>query len=320
MESVKNYQDNNVIKKMYKRAFNSEENDIKISKLSGGLKNAVYLLETKNGKYVLKIFSNSNNSLIYVDRNTFWWEIEMMKELEKINFPSPRVLFYDETLEICNSPYVFMSYIGGIKLSEINEKLLEKELRNIDYQIGNLSYKITEISINGFFLPSYPNRIFESNYDFVLYLFEKLLENGKECDSIIAIKEYDNIIEIIKKYKFELNDNVIVKLSHTDMWDGNILIKNNKVVGIVDFSDLYGCDELLTFYFHTIDGKTSEHFLKGYNNKKLHYSEKIRIDIYRMYVILKMIIECKMKNYGEFEWMLKNFKKIEIKLQKTVNV
>ena len=62
----------------------------------------------------------------------------------------------------------------------------------------------------------------------------------------------------------------------------------------------------MTFYFHTIDGKTSENFLNGFNNKKLNNDEKIRIEIYRLYVILKMIVDWKLKQYGKFDWMYEN--------------
>ena len=108
--------------------------------------------------------------------------------------------------------------------------------------------------------------------------------------------------EIFPLYLKNVKD---ISLTHTDIWDGNVLVKDGKVAGIVDFSDLYFCDEILTFYFHTIDGITSEHFLSGYN-KELNYDEKIRIEIYRMYVILKMIVDCKLKEYGRFDWMYQN--------------
>ncbi len=315
MRNVKNYQNDIAIKRMYEKAFDKDASKLLISKLKGGLKNAVYLIEDNGYKCVLKISSNNDTAMIYVDRNIFWWEIEIMKKLKYLNYPSPRILYYDDSLEICDSPYVFMTYIEGENLLEIKNNLKVNELNNIEYQIGKLSYEITNIKMNKFFLPSYPDKKFTSNYDFITFLFNKLLENGKECKSKIVITEYNNIIDILKKYKFELNDNVTIKLSHTDMWDGNILIKNGMISGIVDFSDLYVCDELLTFYFHTIDGNTSKYFLKGYNNKKLNNSEIIRIDIYRMYVILKMIIDCQLKQYGEFEWMIKNLKKIVKKLK-----
>ena len=58
---------------------------------------------------------------------------------------------------------------------------------------------------------------------------------------------------------------------------------------------------LLTGVAHTVDqslkstlGKAA-YYLKGFDNKKLNYDEKVRIEIYRMYVILKMIVDCELK-------------------------
>lgn len=55
-----------------------------------------------------------------------------------------------------------------------------------------------------------------------------------------------------------------------------------------------------------VNEKTSESFLNGFNIKELNRDEKIRIEIYRMYVILKMIVDCKIKKYGKFDWMYDN--------------
>ena len=75
----------------------------------------------------------------------------------------------------------------------------------------------------------------------------------------------------------------------------------------------------MTFYFHTIDGKTSESFLNGFNNKKLNNDEKIRIEIYRLYVILKMIVDWKLKQYGKFDWMYENLDNRIDSLQRVKN-
>ena len=137
-------------------------------------------------------------------------------------------------------------------------------------------------------------------------LFEVLLENAKSKNINLGENNYDNIKNIITSNKESLNNISNLCLAHTDIWDGNVLIKDGKVSGIVDFSDLYFCDELMTFYFHTIDGITSDYYLKGFDNKKLNYDEKVRIEIYRMYVILKMIVDGELKRYGRFDWMYEN--------------
>ena len=51
--SFKNYQDIQTIKTMYEKAFDDKNTkDVKINILSGGMKNAVYLIENNNKFYV----------------------------------------------------------------------------------------------------------------------------------------------------------------------------------------------------------------------------------------------------------------------------
>lgn len=305
--SVKNYQDISNIKAMYVRAFNDTNIDnIKITILSGGMKNAVYLIENGGEKVVLKIAPKDENKMITVDRNIFWWEVEMLKLMEKIDFPSPRLLYYDDSCLLCESPYIFMSYIDGKSYLEMKEKMSEEEKSNIEYQLGILSKRICSIKGQDFFLPSQPSKRFKNNFEFTMNLFELLLENARAKNINLGENNYDNIKNIIMLNKESLNNISNLCLTHTDIWDGNVLVKNGMVSGIVDFSDLYFCDELMTFYFHTIDGITSDYYLKGFDNKKLNYDEKVRIEIYRMYVILKMIVDCELKQYGRFDWMHEN--------------
>ncbi len=304
---TKNYQNFATIKAMYKRAFcDSCIDDIKIKTLSGGLKNAVYLIENNGKKVVLKIAPKDDDKMITVDRGILWWEAEMLKLMEKIEFPSPRLLFYDDTCQLCESSFIFMSYIDGKNYLEVKERISQEEKNNIEYQIGLLSKKICSIKGQEFFLPSQPKKKFENNYEFVMNLFDSLLENAKSKNMYFIENNCVKIKNIIKSREKSLNNISNLCLSHTDLWDGNILVNGENVSGIVDFSDLYFCDELMTFYFHTIDGVTSEYYLKGFDNKKLNYDEKVRIEVYRMYVILKMIVDCELKQYGRFDWMYDN--------------
>lgn len=304
--SVKNYQSDLTIRRMYEETFKCSPNNIKIQKLSGGLKNAVYLIESFEKKVVLKIAPKDEKKMISADRNIFWWEAEMLKLMETINIPTPRLLQYDDSEKICESPYIFMSYIEGKNYLKIKENLDAAEIAKIEYQLGKISSKICSIVGKEYFLPSQPNKKFNNNYEFVLNLFELLLNDAKSKSIDLGKNNYQKIKEIIIKNEKSLNDNVNICLCHTDIWDGNILVNNENVTGIVDFSDLYYCDELMTFYFHTIDGKISTEFLNGYNKNNLTIEEKTRIEIYRMYVILKMIIDCELKQYGKFEWMYDN--------------
>jgi len=315
--SVKNYQNNYIIKKMYEKSFGKKVSGLQISILSGGMKNAVYLLEDNSQKVVLKIAPKDENKMITVDRNILWWEAKMLQLMEQISFPAPRLLYYDDSCELCESPYIFMSFIDGENYLEKKDNMLEEEISKIEYQVGVLSKQLCLIKRDYFFLPSQPNKKFKSNYEFILNLFELLLENAQLNQVYLGENGYERIRNIIISHKDSLNNISNLCLVHTDIWDGNILVNDGNVVGIVDFSDLYFCDELMTFYFHTIDGKTSVNFLKGFGCKELDYDERIRVEIYRLYVILKMIVDCELKHYGRFDWMYQN---LNSKIKRLQNV
>ena len=65
----------------------------------------------------------------------------------------------------------------------------------------------------------------------------------------------------------------------------------------------------MSFYFHLLDRENDEYFLLGYDNKKLTHDEIIRIEIYRLYSLLKIITDCEIKNYGRFSDIYTKFSK-----------
>lgn len=316
--SVKNYQSIENIRKMYENAFNKSSSNIQISILSGGMKNAVYLIIDDDKKIVLKIAPKDETKMISADRNVIWWEAIMLKKMETIKFPAPRLLCYDDTKTICETPYLFMTFIEGKNYLDAKCTISSDKKFKIENQLGILSKKICSLHQDKFFLPSDPKRKFDNNYEFVSYLFQLLFKDARNINVNLDNNVYEMINTIIERNKDSLNNITNLCLCHTDIWDGNILINDDIVTGIVDFSDLYYCDELMTFYFHTIDGKTSDYFLKGFNKNNLNADEKIRIEIYRMYVILKMIIDCELKQYGRFDWMYNNLNNRINILKKTI--
>lgn len=110
---VKNYQSDETIRKMYEKAFNKSAQNLVITILRGGLKNAVYLIQDGEDKIVLKIGSTNDDKILTIDRNTLWWEAETLKTIERLDAPTPTLLYFDNSFDVCNAPYIFMSYLEG---------------------------------------------------------------------------------------------------------------------------------------------------------------------------------------------------------------
>lgn len=303
----KSFQNEETIKKMYEQAFNKKTDALEITLLDGGMKCAVYLISNGDEKVVLKVAPVNEKLLLSYERNTMWWEVQILNLLKNYNIPIPRVLYYDKSKKICKSPYFFMTYIEGKKLSDYKGILDNESRKLIEYDLGKICYELSKIESNDYFIPSYEDVKFSDNYNFVKNLFNSLIMDAKSKNIIISNYNYEDFISILDNNKTQLNSVKKICLVHSDMWDGNIIIKHGKISGIIDFSDLYFCDELFNFYFHTLNSETSKSFINGFGKEKLSSDEEIRIIIYRIFTILKMIIEKDYKKFGDkntdFSWL-----------------
>ena len=307
------FQSEETIKKMYEQAFNKNSDNLKITLLDGGMKCAVYLITNGDEKVVLKIAPKDQNMLLTFERNTMWWEVQILRLLENLNIPIPQILYYDDSRKNCKSPYFFMSYIEGKKLSDYKGLLDDKSLLSIEYDLGKICQQLSKIEGNKYFICSYSDIKFSNNYEFIKNLFESLILDAKIKNIIIPNYNYEDFISILDNNKVQLNNVKRICLVHSDIWDGNIIIKDGKISGVVDFADLYFCDELFNFYFHTLQSETSKSFVNGFGKEKLSSDEEIRIIIYRIFTILKMIIE---KDYKKFDNKNTDFSWLYNKLEK----
>ena len=101
------------------------------------------------------------------------------------------------------------------------------------------------------------------------YIFD-LVNKNQPMDETINTK----IDLLIKKMDNFIPNKPISSLLHGDLWEGNILFKNNKFVGFIDPGSFYGHNELEISYLRWFNPKfIDENFLDKYN-------DHIKIDKY----------------------------------------
>ena len=94
------------------------------------------------------------------------------------------------------------------------------------------------------------------------YIFE-LVNKNKPMDKAINNK----IDLLINKIDNFIPSNPRSSLLHGDLWEGNILFKNKKFVGLIDPGSFYGHNELEVSYLRWFNPKfIDENFLEKYNN------------------------------------------------------
>lgn len=313
VNSVSKYhQTEDVLRKMTEGALRKSLKSFYAKELGGGMSNAVYLIVADEDKMVLKIASEPSVILMRHEKDGLINEATMLKVMEeKIDIPAPRLIALDTTYQICNVSYFFMTYIEGTPLMSMSEKPPKGSIAEIKKQVGLICKKISSLKADYFGIPVMPETHRNNNCDFILTLFQMLFQDASDRKIEIPGIEPNELLTMIEKERKVLNEVVEPCYIHTDTWDGNLLIKNNTLNGLIDYAAVLFGDPLMNHDFHDF-GEISEDFLEGYGKISFSNNELIRISIYKIWQRLGMIVERGFRNYedkSQYEWVLGEFTK-----------
>tara|TARA_B100002051_G_C16687091_1_gene613241 strand:+ start:179 stop:1051 length:873 start_codon:yes stop_codon:yes gene_type:complete len=248
--------------------------DSKLLSSSFGI-NCIKLTTSNKNNYIVKYYREKNYKF-----NAIKSEARNLTLLNDLNIKIfPKVFSFDENLLI-------ISFIdnNGVQPNEAKKDLLEAitslhKIKNNHFgfdfntQIGGLE-QINNIS----------NNWVEFYRDLRLgYIFEKINSSNSMDNSInkkieLLLKEMENFIPKNPEKSF----------LHGDLWEGNILFKNNQFVGFIDPGSFYGHNELeiayLRWFYPNFIGKN---FLEKYNDFiKIDKEYKNYEYIYQLYYSL----------------------------------
>lgn len=237
---------------------NLNEKVVKIIDSSKGIEQIVKIIITENNKYVIKVPYQGKSLMLY--RENFVCQHLKNKLLPKIIFKTDK--------------YLIESFIEGEDLSKL--KITGNEKIKLYRALGKNIKKIHQIKMTGF--GELQNNGKGKNKTPLEHINHVLKNN---LPLLIKIKTLDkNTVEGIKKFLYQ-NINLFKRdksfLLHFDLIDGNILVKNNKLAGIIDFGDA-SCGpveyDLAKLYIEK-PPKIFTEIINGYG-KKLVDMEKIK--------------------------------------------
>ena len=292
-----------------------------IKRLSGGFCSAVYLVETAEEKMVLKLASGTGVKVMRNEVKYIPTEAEMLKLFQEwLDIPMPKLLFYDDSGEIGDVPYFFMSYLDGVPLCD-DQTITDAQRADVKKEMGEITRKICSLKADIFGIPNIPESYCKKNSDFINLLFDWLLCDAEEKGIAIPGITSADLKKLIRKYGKELDEVTVPVYVHTDTWDGNLLIKNGKLTGLIDYAAVLWADPLLSHDFHDFGDVPNPYFLQGYSKIEFTKNENIRIQIYRIWQRLGMVVECGYREYEDphmYDWVLDDFAREVGKLETAV--
>ena len=209
------------------------------------------ILLQNNEAFVVKYYQNKKNEFnsIISEKNSLSYLANITSLVPKIKFNSNELLIIDyiENNDIKDKNY---QVILAEEISKIHQNTNNRYGFQFDAQIGAL--KQTNEFIDNwvvFFREKRLNSIFE------------LINNDDPMTNNINQK----IEKLLKNIHNFIPNNPIPRLLHGDLWAGNILYNNGKLVGLIDPGIFFGHNELEIAYL-TWFNFVNEEFLKIYSN------------------------------------------------------
>jgi len=259
-------------------------------KVIRGEVNEVYDVLTESGKSVIVRISRSNHPSFDTEK----WAID---EVRRRGVPVPKVLLV-EKVEIDEEPRTFSieEKIEGETLNALTESDTgKKALKKIIIEAGRILSLINSVEAPAF---GFLNRAMEGKWrswqDYVLRVEEKYERTIETAGRVgIPTAMIEQAVNILRKNR-SLYKRDTPFLIHGDFSPKHILVRNESIVGILDFEGCRGGDPIFDLswlnFFHSEDIPL-EWIMEGYENKSI-FDENFerKFQLYKLNLALDLLV------------------------------
>ncbi len=266
----------NAIIQVLQDRVNLLQNNTKIEELPKGYSpDKKYVVYVDNKKLLLRVGDIES----YNKKKT---EFQILRDMQSLRVQSPLPIDIG-VIEEFNSCYNIFSFIDGIDAKDIIRTLSEEEQYNIGMEAGKQLSRMhlyeASSTINNWY-----ERAMRKHY--------RYLNAYKDCG--IKIKNDEKIIDFIENNKQYIKKRPN-RLQHDDFHLGNIIVKDNKFAGVIDFNNFDWGDPIHDFvkvalFQREISIPFSIGQIMGYFDKKVPEDFWMLYSIYAGMVIFSSVV------------------------------
>ncbi|RMI34752.1 aminoglycoside phosphotransferase family protein [Streptomyces triticirhizae] len=277
--------------------------------LGHGWFNVAYRIRLRDGRpVVLKIAPPADVEVMTYERNMMRTEVAALRLIrERTDVPVPAVHAHDDSHELCDADYFFMEHVDAENLDVVRERLGPGAFEAYDEQIGAANRAINEIRGEHFgpLLGPIPGRT--GWREVFLGHVEDVLNDG-ERRAVELGRPYPLIRELLAAHAESLDEVTEPVLVEWDLWPGNVMVADGRLVGIIDHERALWGDPLMEagFVATQLDGLGDRTgFLRGYGRGPLTPTEATRRRLYNLHLMLVMVVETVYRGHtdpSQYDW------------------
>jgi aminoglycoside phosphotransferase (APT) family kinase protein len=311
MESItKNRQSPATLREMVARAYGTDLVPTAagwVSELGHGWFNVAYRIRLRDGSaVVLKIAPPRHVEVMTYERGAMATELAALALIrERTTVPVPAVDFADQSHELCDADYFFMPYIDAANFGMVKDTLPPGECEAYNEALGAVTRELNSIRGNAFGPlggPGVPSWRLQFTG-----MVEDVLRDGERRDVDLGWG-YDTVRAVLDENAGCLDEVTEPCLVEWDLWDSNTMVRDGKIVSIIDHERAFYGDPLIEAGFVASElpavGDATA-FMRGYGKTKLTAYERKRRRLYCLHLVLIMIIETVYRGHtdtGQYDW------------------
>jgi aminoglycoside phosphotransferase (APT) family kinase protein len=312
VESItKNRQSVDVLRAMVVRAYGEAQAPIGdgwAEELGHGWFNVAYLIRLRDDRrVVVKVAPPPGVEVMTYEHGMMATEVHALELIRRQTaVPVPEVHFYDAGRDLVDADYFFMPYIGADNLGIVASGLPTAEHAAYQEALGAMNRELNQIKGSHF------GRLREGDpaaswREVFTGMLEDVLRDGERRGVDLGLG-YDSVRALVAAHAGSLDEVTEPVLVEWDMWSGNVMIGDGRIVAIIDHERAFFGDPLMEAGFVAIDLPAfgdPEPFLRGYGRRPATDSERTRRRLYNLYLVLIMVIETVYRGHTkptQYDW------------------
>jgi len=313
MESItKNRQSLDTLRAMVARAYGPGAvpgGDDFAEELAHGWFNVAYAITLAGGRrVVLKIAPPAGVRVMTYEHDMMRIELAALELIrENTSVPVPEVHFADTSGDVIDADWFFMEFIDGENLGIESQEGRLTDAQRADYarHLGQLNRELNHTVGPWFGALAGPG--FPTWREAFCSMIEDVLRDG-EALGVDLNHDYAAIREVITREAEALDAISEPRFIEWDLWDSNVMIRDGRIVAIIDHERAFYGDPLMEACFTALDlpafGDATA-FASGYGLGELDEDARRRRRLYTLYLVLIMVIETRYRGHtdpGQYDW------------------
>lgn len=306
-ESItKNRQPLQTLRAMIERSYGTAqvpEGDDFAEEITHGWFNVAYRIRLRDGQQaVLKIAPPADVAVLTREHEMMRNELAAMSLVrDHTQVPIPRVDHADLSRELVDADYFFMEYVDadnfGIAASQ--GKLPDEVVVAGGRELGALNRELNTMVGPHFGPLRGPGSA--TWREAFSRLMEVTLSDGARVGVDLG-RDYDEIRAVLGKNATVLDEVTEPRFVEIDLWTKNSMIRNGRIVAVLDHERAIYGDPLMEAGFSGIDlpafGDPTD-FMHGYGIGELSASQRVRRRLYSLCMVVSMIIETRYRGHQD---------------------